>query len=37
MLKYLSDPLKKKLADPDLNKNKGVKTKSDKQVKICQV
>lgn len=37
ILKYVSDPLKKKLADPDLNKNKGVKRKLDKQVKTCQV
>lgn len=25
MLKYLSDPLRKKLAHPNLNKNKGIK------------
>lgn len=35
MLKYL--PASLKCADPDLNKNKGVKRKPDKQFKICQI
>lgn len=37
MLKYLSDPLKKKLAHLNLNKNKGIKRKPDKEFKIRQV